>query len=138
MKIAAIGLLLVSVLRVGFLSAQTSGLTTATGAFVDVDGSRLYYEDVAAGRKLLSCFMTEPSIQRSGMTSGPPSASSSMQFVTTGADTAVRWLRRSLISKPTMLRHSFMIAKYPSCSRGQFTWRQHCSYLCAALSRASK
>ena len=49
MRTGAIGFLLVSSLRVGFLSAQTYGPTTATGAFVDVDGSRLYFEECGSG-----------------------------------------------------------------------------------------
>ena len=51
MRTGAIGFLLVSVLRVGVLSAQTSTPTTATRAFVDVDGSRLYYEECGRGPK---------------------------------------------------------------------------------------
>ena len=51
MRAGAIGFLLVSFLRVGFLSAQTSSPAIATGAFVDVDGSRLYYEECGSGPK---------------------------------------------------------------------------------------
>src|ERR1019366_7529113 len=51
MRAGAIGFLLVFFLRVGFLSAQTSSPAIATGAFVDVDGSRLYYEECGSGPK---------------------------------------------------------------------------------------
>jgi 3-oxoadipate enol-lactonase len=51
MRIGAIAFLLVSVLRVGLLSAQTPSSTTATRGFVDVDGSRLYYEECGSGLK---------------------------------------------------------------------------------------
>jgi 3-oxoadipate enol-lactonase len=48
MKIAAT-LLFVSIMRVGFLSAQTANPTIPPGAFVDVAGSRLYYEECGIG-----------------------------------------------------------------------------------------
>src|ERR1700688_4160664 len=51
MRTGAIGFLLVCVLRVGFLSAQTPSDITAPGAFVDVDGSRLYYNECGKGPK---------------------------------------------------------------------------------------
>lgn len=54
MKTDVIGLLLVSALSVvqpGFLSGQSSGTSNATGAFVQVDGSRLYYEECGSGPK---------------------------------------------------------------------------------------
>jgi 3-oxoadipate enol-lactonase len=51
MKAGAIGFLLGSFLQLRFLSAQTSASATANGAFVDVDGSRLYYEECGSGPK---------------------------------------------------------------------------------------
>jgi 3-oxoadipate enol-lactonase len=51
MKTGAIGFLLVVVLRVGLLSAQSSSPTPPAGGFVDVDGSRLYYEECGRGPK---------------------------------------------------------------------------------------
>jgi len=51
MKSGALGFWVVAVIRVGFLSAQASSPTTATGAFVDVDRSRLYYEECGSGPK---------------------------------------------------------------------------------------
>jgi len=37
--------------RAGLLSAQIAHPTTSTGAFVEVDGSRLYYEECGTGQK---------------------------------------------------------------------------------------
>ena len=51
MKIFAVLMFFVSVIRVGILSAQTPSATAPPGAFVDVDGSRLYYEECGSGPK---------------------------------------------------------------------------------------
>jgi 3-oxoadipate enol-lactonase len=51
MKIAVAFLLLVSIVGGGFSFAQTA--TNPPGAFVDVDGSRLYYEECGSGPKAL-------------------------------------------------------------------------------------
>lgn len=51
MKIYAAALVFVSLVRVGFLSAQTVNPTAPAGTFVDVDGSRLYYEECGSGSK---------------------------------------------------------------------------------------
>ena len=69
--------------------------------------------NVAAAGKPLYYFTTEWSIRPFGTTYGPPSASSSTQFGMTGEDTAVHQLQKNPISKPTTLRRSFVIAKYP-------------------------
>jgi pimeloyl-ACP methyl ester carboxylesterase len=44
-------MLLISVLGVGTLSAQTIGPANSPGAFVDVDGARLYYQECGSGPK---------------------------------------------------------------------------------------
>ena len=51
MRNGAVGFLLVSLFRIGFLPAQTSSPTTGNGTFIDVDGSRLYYEECGSGPK---------------------------------------------------------------------------------------
>jgi pimeloyl-ACP methyl ester carboxylesterase len=51
MKICAVLMLFVSVIKVGILSAQTPSTTVSPGAFVEVDGSRLYYEECGSGPK---------------------------------------------------------------------------------------
>jgi pimeloyl-ACP methyl ester carboxylesterase len=48
MKIFAVLMLLVTI---GILSAQTPGATVPPGAFLDVGGSRLYYEECGSGPK---------------------------------------------------------------------------------------
>ena len=51
MKILAPILLSISFLGVGVLGAQSSGSANPAGPFVEVDGSRLYYEECGAGPK---------------------------------------------------------------------------------------
>jgi pimeloyl-ACP methyl ester carboxylesterase len=51
MKILGAPLVLVSVLGAGVLSAQTVPPANPPGAFVDVDGSRLYYQECGSGPK---------------------------------------------------------------------------------------
>jgi 3-oxoadipate enol-lactonase len=51
MKIFASALLFVSFFRVGSLPAQTASRTTPPGSFVDVDGSKIYYEECGTGPK---------------------------------------------------------------------------------------
>lgn len=51
MRNGAVGFLLVALLRIGFLSAQTSSTTAGSATFIDVDGSRLYYEECGSGPK---------------------------------------------------------------------------------------
>jgi pimeloyl-ACP methyl ester carboxylesterase len=51
MKTLAATLLVVSILGAGFLSAQTTSPAIPPGAFVDVDGARLYYEECGSGSK---------------------------------------------------------------------------------------
>jgi 3-oxoadipate enol-lactonase len=51
MKIFDTMLMVVSILGVGVLSAQTTTSANSPGAFVDVDGSRLYYEECGSGPK---------------------------------------------------------------------------------------
>jgi 3-oxoadipate enol-lactonase len=53
MRIYAAALLFVSIFKVCFLSGQTASPTTPPGAFVEVDGSRLYYEECGSGQKAL-------------------------------------------------------------------------------------
>jgi 3-oxoadipate enol-lactonase len=49
MKISAAALLLIFLVETGLTSAQTLSPATPRGAFVDVDGSRLYYEECGSG-----------------------------------------------------------------------------------------
>jgi 3-oxoadipate enol-lactonase len=51
MRTCAAILLFVSIIGVGVLSAQTASRTTPPGAFVEGDGSRLYYEECGSGPK---------------------------------------------------------------------------------------
>ena len=51
MKIFAVLMLLAPAIGVGTLSAQTPSATVSPGAFVEVDGSRLYYEECGSGPK---------------------------------------------------------------------------------------
>jgi 3-oxoadipate enol-lactonase len=51
MKTFAVLILFASTIGVGILSAQTPSATVSPGAFVDVDGSRLYYEECGSGPK---------------------------------------------------------------------------------------
>jgi pimeloyl-ACP methyl ester carboxylesterase len=53
MKTYASTLLFILILRVGLLSAQTASPTIPPASFVEVDGSRLYYEDCGTGPKTL-------------------------------------------------------------------------------------
>jgi 3-oxoadipate enol-lactonase len=49
MKISAAAVVIIFPLGTGLVSAQTSSPSTPRGAFVDVDGSRLYYEECGSG-----------------------------------------------------------------------------------------
>jgi 3-oxoadipate enol-lactonase len=49
MKISVAALLLIFLLETGLVSAQTPNPATPRGAFVDVDGSKLYYEECGNG-----------------------------------------------------------------------------------------
>ena len=49
MKISAAAVVIIFLLGTGLVSAQTSSPSTPRGAFVDVDGSRLYYEECGSG-----------------------------------------------------------------------------------------
>ena len=51
MRIPAAALLLASFLGTWFTSAQTPSATTGPGAFVEVDGARIYYEECGSGPK---------------------------------------------------------------------------------------
>lgn len=51
MKILDVTLLFLSFLGAGVLSAQPNGSEKAPGSFVEVDGSRLYYEECGTGPK---------------------------------------------------------------------------------------
>jgi pimeloyl-ACP methyl ester carboxylesterase len=51
MKTYASTLLFILILRVGLLSAQTASPTIPPASFVEVDGSRLYYEECGTGPK---------------------------------------------------------------------------------------
>jgi 3-oxoadipate enol-lactonase len=51
MRTYAVTVLILSIFRFGHLSAQTATSTIAPGAFVEVDGSRLYYEECGKGTK---------------------------------------------------------------------------------------
>jgi 3-oxoadipate enol-lactonase len=53
MKTYASTLLFILILRVGLLSAQTASPTIPPASFVEVDGSRLYYEECGTGPKAL-------------------------------------------------------------------------------------
>src|ERR1039457_205670 len=50
MRTFAAASLIVLIFRAGFLSGQT-GSSTPPAAFVEVDGSRLYYEECGTGQK---------------------------------------------------------------------------------------
>ena len=49
MKISVAALLLIFLLETGLVSAQTPNPAPSRGAFVDVDGSKLYYEECGNG-----------------------------------------------------------------------------------------
>src|SRR5580693_4010477 len=49
MRTHAAALLVVSIFGIGSLSAQTASPATPPGSFVQVDGSRLYYEECGSG-----------------------------------------------------------------------------------------
>ena len=51
MRTHVAALLLVSILDIGSLSAQTASPATPPGAFIQVDGARLYYEECGSGPK---------------------------------------------------------------------------------------
>src|ERR1700727_2978708 len=51
MRIPTVALLLASIPGTCFTSAQTAGTATALGAFVEVDGARLHYEECGSGPK---------------------------------------------------------------------------------------
>lgn len=51
MKILDVTLMFLSFLGAGVLSAQPNGSANAPGSFVEVDGSRLYYEECGTGPK---------------------------------------------------------------------------------------
>src|ERR1700744_4415528 len=51
MKTFAVLMLFASAIGVGILSAQTPSATVSPGSFVEVDGSRLYYEEGGSGPK---------------------------------------------------------------------------------------
>ena len=51
MRILAAAALIVLIFRAGSLSGQTTNSTSSPGAFVQVDGSRLYYEECGTGQK---------------------------------------------------------------------------------------
>src|SRR5579871_2786568 len=51
MRIPAAALLLASIFGTWFMSAQTPSATTGPGAFVEVDGARLHYEECGSGPK---------------------------------------------------------------------------------------